>query len=69
MYKRCPVCGSGEIKIEHDETMGSYIICTHCGFDESSEYDEVYDEEKSSEKAKGGSIYKRGGSLRTQKRK
>ncbi len=69
MYIKCPVCGSDEIKIEYDEVLGKYIICTKCGFDESSEYDDSYEGEKPGGKGKGGSVYKRGGPGRTQKRK
>lgn len=62
--KKCPICGSSDIKIIEDDDM-RYIKCNKCKFNESEGYD-VYPEERSS-KSSGGSPYKRGGSLRSQK--
>ncbi len=65
MQKKCPVCGSLEIKII-DQEGTAYIQCLKCKFNEMDEYD-IYPEERTA-KSSGGSPYKRGGSLRTQKR-
>ena len=65
MQKRCPICGSVDIKIINNEGM-EYIKCNKCKFNEMEEYD-VYPEERSG-KSSGGSPYKKGGALRTQKK-
>jgi len=65
---KCPKCGSADIKI-YSYLGIKAIKCNACGFDESSVY-EVYPEQKTSQKAKGKySIYKKGGSSRTLKKK
>jgi predicted nucleic-acid-binding Zn-ribbon protein len=63
--KKCPRCGSKNIKEEGDE-MFSFLVCLNCGFDESMEYESDTGDRKG--KSSGGSPYKRGGSLRIQKR-
>ncbi len=65
---KCPECGSKNIK--HYNYLGIKAIkCNNCGFDESSAY-EVYPEQKTSQKAKGKyTIYKKGGSQRTIKKR
>ena len=65
---KCPKCSS--IKIKFYKYLGIKTIkCNNCGFDESSMY-EVYPEQKASQKAKGQySVYKKGGSQRTIKKK
>ncbi len=65
MKKKCPNCGSDDVIIEGDEDI-SFLICKECGFDEGDEYESDLGERKG--KSSGGSPYKRGGSLRTQKR-
>tara|TARA_Y100000310_G_scaffold285479_1_gene308963 strand:+ start:6755 stop:6994 length:240 start_codon:yes stop_codon:yes gene_type:complete len=62
---KCPRCGSMHTKIEGDGSF-SYLVCLDCGYDESMEYEAGVGERKG--KGGGGSPYKRGGSLRTQKR-
>ena len=62
--KRCPKCNSDKIKIIKYMNINC-IVCSNCGFDESSQY-EVYPEEKKSQKAKGKyNVYKAGGPKRT----
>ena len=63
--KKCPVCGSLDITIKEEEGT-QYIQCNACTFNEMDEYD-VYPEERTS-KSSGGSPYKKGGALRTQKK-
>jgi len=65
MSQKCPKCGSQNVKMEGDDFF-SYLICSECGFDESLEYETDMGDRKT--KSSGGSPYKRGGSLRTQKR-
>ena len=64
--KKCPRCKSSHVEVEGDDFF-SYVVCMECGFDESLEYEADPNERV----AKGGvgSPYKRGGSLRIQKRK
>ena len=66
MSKKCPKCGS--LNVKHADYLGAKVIkCNDCGFDESELLD-VFPSEKSSQKAKGQySVYKTGGSRRTQK--
>ncbi len=63
---KCPKCGSENVRIDGDETF-SYMVCDDCDFDESMEYESDLGDRKSG-KGGGGSPYKRGGALRTQKR-
>ena len=64
MPKKCPKCGSENTEIEGNEELG-FLICPECGYHEADEYETPGDR-----KSKGGksSPYKKGGSLRTQKR-
>ncbi len=64
--KKCPVCGSTDVEVFEEEGV-EFIRCKKCGYDESVEYDEAYPDQKS-QRGGGGSPYKRGGALRTQKR-
>ncbi len=65
--KKCPVCSSVNVEIVNEDNR-DYIVCKKCGFDSRFEYDEMYPEERSSQKAKGRySPYKRGGGRRTVK--
>ena len=64
--KRCPKCNSDKIKIIKYMNINC-IVCSNCGFDESSQY-EVFGEEKKSQKAKGSyTPYKSGGHQRSRK--
>jgi len=63
--RKCPRCGSNNTEEEGDETF-SFLVCLDCGFDESMEYESDLGDRKT--KSSGGSPYKRGGSLRVQKR-
>ena len=65
--KKCPICSSSQIEIINEDGF-EFIRCLKCGYDESADYDEAYPEQKGGGKGKGGSPYKRGGALRTQKR-
>ena len=62
--KKCPRCGSGHLDYEGDEDL-RFLICLSCGYDEGDEY-----ETPGERKGKGGkgTPYKRGGSLRAQKK-
>ena len=62
---KCPRCGSVHTKMEGDDFF-SYLVCLECGFDESLEYETDTNERKG--KSGGGSPYKKGGPVRTQKR-
>jgi len=64
--EKCPKCGSTNVKLEGDDKF-SFLVCLDCGYDESMEYESDPRDRKS--KSGGGSPYKRGGALRTQKRK
>ena len=64
---KCPRCGSKHTDVEGDENF-SFLICLDCGFDEGTEY-ESEDGARKGGSGGGGGPYKRGGSLRTQKRK
>ena len=65
---KCPKCGSRNVNIYNYLGIDT-IKCDNCGFDESSVY-EVFPEQKTSQKAKGSySVYKKGGSRRTAKKK
>ena len=62
--KKCPVCGSSDIKINEDDGF-TFISCNKCKYDEAEDYD-VYPEEKSGQKGKSGyTPYKRGGGRRS----
>ena len=64
---KCPKCGSKNIKL-YDYLGAKVIKCNNCGFDESSVY-EVFQEQKTSQKAKGKySVYKKGGTQRIRKK-
>ena len=65
MKQICPKCKSSNVIIEGDDFF-SYLVCKECGFDESMEYEADTGDRKT--KSSGGSPYKRGGSLRTQRR-
>ncbi len=68
-YNKCPVCSSKNFKIGKDDVLGEFIICKNCGFDESSEYDEDYGDERSRQKGKSSfSPYKTGGGRRSAKK-
>jgi transcription initiation factor TFIIIB Brf1 subunit/transcription initiation factor TFIIB len=64
MPTKCPKCGSEHTEVEGDDELG-FLICLDCGYDEGEQY-----ETPGERKSKGGksSPYKRGGSLRTQKK-
>ncbi len=62
---KCPKCGSMNTKMEGDDFF-NYLVCKQCGFDASMEYEADVGERSGNRS--GGSPYKRGGSLRTQKR-
>ena len=66
--RKCPKCGSYNVEPYLYQSV-EVIKCNNCGFDEGSAYD-VFPEEKTSQKAKGGyTNYKTGGSRRTVKKK
>ena len=64
--KRCPRCGSLNVRIANYQGI-PILICSQCGYDESTTYDQV-PLMRSSQKAKGQfSPYKSGGSTRAKK--
>ncbi len=64
--KPCPRCQSKHTEIEGDDLF-TYLICLDCGFDESLEYEEA-DDKRTGKGTGGGSPYRRGGAIRSQKR-
>ena len=63
---KCPKCGSKNIKL-YNYLGVKTIKCSSCGFDESSVYD-IVPEQNANQKAKGKyAVYKTGGSSRTRK--
>ena len=65
MKEKCPICNSENVKRD-DEDGFSFLICKDCGYDEAESYESDMGDRKS--KSSGGTPYKRGGSLRVQKR-
>ena len=65
--KKCPICSSSQVEMINEDGF-EFLRCLKCGYDESADYDEAYPEQRGGGKGKGGSPYKRGGALRTQKR-
>lgn len=64
---KCPECGSKNTNLYNYLGIKA-LKCSNCGFDEGSAY-EVYPEQKTSQKAKGGyTVYKAGGIRRTKKK-
>lgn len=61
---KCPRCGSMHTEREGDEDF-AFVVCLDCGYD-GEDYEA--EEKGSSGKGGGGSPYKRGGPVRTQKR-
>ncbi|MFO8016981.1 MAG: hypothetical protein R6U32_07835 [Candidatus Woesearchaeota archaeon] len=63
MQKRCPICGSGNIRTRKYRG-AECIVCSNCGYDQCSEYDTA-SEGRKSQKHKGRyTPYKTGGSSR-----
>lgn len=65
--KPCPKCTSTDTKTS-TFLGGTFLVCNHCGYDESEDILDVYPEGRSTQKGKSGfTPYKRGGGRRTAK--